>query len=670
MWIFIPIVASQSCQKYGCHTGGYSISPTCAYVSPTNDVVLQICDSISEPYCDASSTGIRNYTCKSSSLVIPRVSYPGEPCSQDSDCITDKCALGFCAGSQPGATCVSNSDCGVGLYCNSGFFCAAQLPAGSACTSDYECLNSYGCNNTLFEDGTCVEYFSIPYGYVTGMCIDLLTEGLSNLCQTGSCYSLSPGSNSLGVCEPSYSNLYEYPKECEEDIECVGYNTVNSTIGICSCGMNLNGNSYCDAFLGDPPGNASQSILQLHTKTPGISNCHTQRRFDEYCILKNLGPDSAYEYSKSKQLATDTARYQNNDYCTQSILNYNYFNITPANFKCPSYSCDNTLAWAEGICITFIESYNTYAINPCDANSNAPYCNTSVSASNKWNNSTCTNYTGPAKYPGSSCVAGFECLLGLCSNGLCQGLLQGQACSSSKYCNPGLYCNSANYVFTCQPLIPEYGQGCGSDYDCANDCGCLFSSSGPPGTCVPYFSIKVGEEVQCSGSVSLLCSSGACYTKAGLIGTCTYPPVSSNTLPSVCNTNNDCIGTNTLGQSFQGACTCGYNPNGTSYCSVFAGDSPGQEFLKSIQQFFSYKILISYCQTTRRLSFECFDLVASKLGTVNTWYTKLLYFYNYPLYINNDQCVKTVYTYQYWNNTQYFNQDLKSKADFNHNLAS
>ena len=257
MWriLIVGSVLSQTtCPTYNCHGGGYSISPYCAEMNPSGDITLQICDTPRFSYCDTTGSIADGYICTSRPPRKQPIAYPGEPCIENSDCITNLCTANTCIGANAGNACVSNSDCDVGFYCGSSFFCTQQLQINSACTSDYQCQNNLGCNNTLFSPGQCIPYYSIPSGYPVGTCIEMLTEGVSNLCSSGSCYLLNPGYNSIGVCEPAYSNFYGFPNTCEVDQECVGYNGVNITIGACSCGMDMYGRAYCDSFAADPPG--------------------------------------------------------------------------------------------------------------------------------------------------------------------------------------------------------------------------------------------------------------------------------------------------------------------------------------------------------------------------------------------------------------------------------
>ncbi|OMJ75904.1 hypothetical protein SteCoe_24844 [Stentor coeruleus] len=644
-----------TCPMYSCHEGGFDLTPVCGTVASDN-IVLQICDGPSGSYCDVSGTITNNYTCVSGPPYVQNQAYPGEFCMVNSDCITNLCQSNKCIGQNVGYSCVSNADCTVGTYCTSGFYCALQVVSNVQCTNDYQCMNNMGCNNTLFSPGTCVPYYSLPIGAVVGNCVDMLTEGASNLCNSGACSLLNPGFDSLGICTEAFVTPTKvYPRICTEDSQCIGINsTGGSIIGACSCGMDMYGHAYCDSFLGDPP---AQTLTQLwinHTTNPNIKNCHTQRRFDHFCLTQTLEPYQIQTFYESSDLATDTARYQNNDDCTKAIFNHQYWNYSPANFACKAYGCASpTQSWTGNTCVTFNEGSNIYNLNPCDSLSETNYCHLEIAQANKWSNVTCTvSPIDPPNYPGESCTNNTDCISNICVSGVCKGTAQGGSCTSSSQCNVGLYCISQNYMFTCQPLIGVNEYGCTSDYDCINTAGCLFNVTGEPGICTYYYSLAIGTPIICNSASGLneFCQTGTCYsTGYSQYGNCTEAPVSKNPLGVPCTTNSQCTGTNSYNLPFQSTCTCGYNPNGNSYCQPFLGDPPGIAFMTFIKTFLGKSGPINLCQTTRRYSKDCYQIYANHTNTMfNVWYLDFLNFTSFPYLIDNDQCVKDMINVDFW----------------------
>jgi hypothetical protein len=105
---------------------------------------------------------------------------------------------------------------------------------------------------------------------------------------------------------------------------------------------------------------------------------------------------------------------------------------------------------------------------------------------------------------------------------------------------------------------------------------------------------------------------------------------------------------NSMNQTFQGRCMCGYNPGGISYCSAHAGDGPGKLYVDVMSVLLKSGAMAG-CQTARRHNSDCLNMVAAKLGqNANIWYSAFMNFTSYPLYINNDNCVKSIITSEFW----------------------
>ena len=645
MWSLVLLVGalSQNCPTFSCHEGGFDISPVCGTLSPEQNIVLQACDNSTAAYCDVTGTITNNYTCALSPPYPQRVQYPGERCFENSDCITQSCVDSYCQGQNAGGSCTRNADCNVGYYCSPGFYCARQVSYGETCSHDYMCQNNLACNRTLFEDGQCVYYFSIPVGQPVGMCIDMLTEGVSNLCASGTCTLLSQ-TDSIGVCSGVwYAPSLTYPRICTSDSQCQGIDGLgNSTVGTCSCGMDMHGFAYCDALSGDPPAQTLQYLYELHVNSTGITQCHTQRRFEYECLTGNLGSSAVSLVETVKQLSTDTARYQGNDFCVKTIFNNQFHNQGPAAYQCKAYGCAFLAGWEDGTCITYTQGSNAFAINPCSSASSSPYCDYTKAENNKWRNVTCgTQPVVIVRYPGEVCSQNSDCVSNNCTNGLCKGTQAGLACGSTTECEVGLYCVSKDYRFTCQSLIAVYNYGCGSDFDCLPYAGCKLLQDGPPGMCVPYFSLTNGTSTTCNNGVSLLCSSGSCYG-TGYTGLCTTAPVSKQALATPCRMNGDCSGSNSYNYQFHGVCTCGYNNKGSSYCQPFLGDEPGVAYLKMLKKHYKLGGGVEKCNSARRFSEDCYSGFEKNF----TW--TYLNYTMFPMLVNNDQCVRAVYTWAYW----------------------
>jgi len=145
-----------------------------------------------------------------------------------------------------------------------------------------------------------------------------------------------------------------------------------------------------------------------------------------------------------------------------------------------------------------------------------------------------------------------------------------------------------------------------------------------------------------------LCQSGTCYNNGkDDRGTCVVS-AKAKTFGQSCITSNECVGVNANNQTFYSECQCGYNPNGLKYCNSFTGDESGELFMKEVKPLYSLGFM-NQCHTLLRFSTQCLDMVSSLAGkNSNIYYNSLLNFTNYPLYKDNDPCVKTVYNYAFW----------------------
>jgi len=105
---------------------------------------------------------------------------------------------------------------------------------------------------------------------------------------------------------------------------------------------------------------------------------------------------------------------------------------------------------------------------------------------------------------------------------------------------------------------------------------------------------------------SNMCASGVCYTNGTSdLGVCTTAP-KSHKLPIKCESSNDCTAMNSMNQTFQGQCMCGFNPSGDSYCSAHIGDGPGKLYI-GVMTVLLKSGAMAGCQTARRHHSDCLN---------------------------------------------------------------
>ena len=313
--------------------------------------------------------------------------------------------------------------------------------------------------------------------------------------------------------------------------------------------------------------------------------------------------------------------------------------ITCSKYGChaPSFNpgFGNTCVYPKG---------SDYSLQVCPL---GQYCNAPLLPTA---NVTCSDTPEPVTndpgYPGEPCTSNANCLSGQCTgNNLCAGLNEGVPCNTSDQCNAGLYCKTtAPGVGTCAKQLAA-GANCLADTECANNLGCdkgFYPTD--KGTCTAYYSKAVGDEVQiCVGGTTEaennLCQSGVCTPETPgsnlTKGTCSNALTSS--YPKVCQADTDCG----AGNFASGTCTCGRNSQGLAYCQPYSGDAPKKAFRETMQTHLSSPN-ISRCHTLRRFSDVCVLQVGA--NAIGTFLARQYWAQNAPALINNDDCVKNIFS--------------------------
>lgn len=109
-----------------------------------------------------------------------------------------------------------------------------------------------------------------------------------------------------------------------------------------------------------------------------------------------------------------------------------------------------------------------------------------------------------------------------------------------------------------------------------------------------------------------------------------------------CSSDSDCVLINSTGQTVgYSECSCGYNGGGYSYCALVEGDD---EFI-NVKNSFQFLLLRSFnCHTLLRFG-PCKYIYNDEYLD----YIKAVKKYQmYPQLVFNDQCIKQIYTVDYW----------------------
>ncbi|OMJ69173.1 hypothetical protein SteCoe_33171 [Stentor coeruleus] len=209
------------------------------------------------------------------------VRYPGDYCTESTQCSSGTCTNKVCTGLSIGAKCTSLYSCNPGLYCDTAnTVCVASVPQSGVCSSTVYCQANLTCNL-----GICVPFYSVAlngpvnpisggYGFST-VCASgfaaLDSKTGATICMTA---PVSPSKSVNAVCTPGNSCL----------------DSTGTYKKACTCGTN--GMAYCPTFEGDY---ASTKAIYYHKKIISYqSNCNTIM-VESYCYMKS---STIYKYYK------------------------------------------------------------------------------------------------------------------------------------------------------------------------------------------------------------------------------------------------------------------------------------------------------------------------------------------------------------------------------------
>lgn len=275
--VLLSTAYSLTCYKYEC--ADLDGSTCISYAN--NTYYLDPCSSSNE-YCSPSSPGTSDsVSCTKITPSTQPSSYPGEPCSQSTDCVYGACVAKECYTAS--LACTSDAECNPGNYCNNTNSCSAQVALNSTgCTSEASCVNNAFCDYNSTQS-KCLAYYSLPAYTPVAYC----PNGVNSACESGYCALDAEASQYL--CTPTLTNFWRLPAACSESDNCrsvnlpANFSSSDSISTECVCGYNPLANAYCGLFNGDAPALSYFTQLKAWLKTSSIKECNTARRFSQAC---------------------------------------------------------------------------------------------------------------------------------------------------------------------------------------------------------------------------------------------------------------------------------------------------------------------------------------------------------------------------------------------------
>jgi len=330
----LPAALGLSCYKYQCSNldGNTCIS----YAN--NTYSIDPCSSSNE-YCPLTAPGSTEpSTCTKLTPTTGSKSYPGEPCSNSTDCVYGNCTAHECFNGN--TTCTLDTQCNPGHYCSNGL-CTTQLAVNATgCTSETSCVNNAFCDFNQTQS-KCIAYYTLPALTPVAYC----KASINPACQSGYCASDTTGSQYL--CTPTLESFFRIPAACTDSSNCRAVAlpssnfTTNSIVTECSCGYNSYANAYCGLFNGDSPAQNYISQLKAWISSSEIKECNTARRFESDCY------DAFWDKSNADKLTLYKTYTQNypflvdNSDCVKATYTSFYWSLDST----PDNDDDDSAAW-------------------------------------------------------------------------------------------------------------------------------------------------------------------------------------------------------------------------------------------------------------------------------------------------------------------------------------
>jgi hypothetical protein len=312
LMFLLPFSLSLQCPSYSCKLSSQQFSMQQCIFSNSSSLWLNPCSNPLLSYCPPSS---KNSTCLPPPVSNPAAaSFPGEPCSQDSDCVAGMCYQSRCNSQTFMGQCTSNADCNPGFYCNQAqSVCLFQLEINqTGCSSDFDCVNGAGCNFNV-----CVPYLTLLAGSPISQC----TGNVNWLCGNLTCASFN-GSFACGGIVTRNTETCQKDSDCKSDLDPVLNVNYYSN---CLCSYAKSPQTLCSLLPGDNMYQQYMSQMKMWVGNQLIRLCNTERRFSSQCISNYAG--NRNQLLLNRYYVQLYPMIDNNEDCTQEIFNQQYWSL-------------------------------------------------------------------------------------------------------------------------------------------------------------------------------------------------------------------------------------------------------------------------------------------------------------------------------------------------------
>ena len=551
--------------------------------------------------------------------------YPGEPCLNNSECITNSCIDNKCYGKKLNEECNNTYECYYGYTCklkennnnniNNEKICQIPSKENENCSLDTDCELNYGCYNNK-----CTSYYSLS----NGIAIDkYYNKSNLNLCKSGfididnKCKSFTL-INEENICDYNNNNSCIYSiNDGLEEIEI-------SLPENCLCGYNKNGNKYCK--LGTSNYNYTIFINYVINYRKDNNNCHLNERSLNPCVkdIVNNTDKNIIKKVKLFYYYKYWATYNNLLFNGEQCAIENEFPFYEPNIlkqgNCAKYKCNNNLD--KNLCVkTTYESQFNITIdlkkcnnnkNKCDINGEPNY----IFYQEKNYEATCEKNIYSLRFPGEECYNTSQCVYeSICVEGKCSGIKKGKKCDYNYQCLAGLYCDINEGICKEQKNKDDM---CNNSYECKNYLLCF------EGKCLDkLFELKEYEKPpENEKNREKYCKYGILDKNGEFCGKIIDIKNNNNNKDgnyNKCERENQCSYLlNNI--EYKIDCPCGYNSEGVGYCPQFH-----DYFKNDWKKYFKYlkKQYSNNCHTLNRYS--CYLENKENLNEYKKLKNKLIY---------------------------------------------
>lgn len=298
IFVILPLFSAQPCPLLYCNGTFTEFGCAKSLVMPKQNLwYLRKCATAAKPYCDFYPANNTESLCQAARIEL---SFPGEYCEKNEDCLSGSCATGLCKGKILKDKCADDSECNAGMYCSNAM-CTMLSPLGGPCGAGVQCQVGSVCNI-----GKCVAIGSLKDGTASDNYLACASMSMKNrVCIVGS---------------KAAANIIAAGYVCPAVKYC---SYTDGSTAPCLCGISSDGLKRCNKGKGET--NPQNYIAYAATIVKDFSKCHISKGV--LCLYKNETsmPKEFYLAYKTYVDLMNSLSVMANPDCAKNTLNRLYW---------------------------------------------------------------------------------------------------------------------------------------------------------------------------------------------------------------------------------------------------------------------------------------------------------------------------------------------------------